>query len=687
MAKVTAMWTEQLELPFEAIVSQGVEDPEDAVPQGPVHALLAALSEQGCPVILCTPRPGYDPQVGKGDLEHPAGWQGACSDFGLVEQYTPGWHTPAMVSGHGLDVIDIDPKNGASVEEMARRAEECGVKILGRHRTPSGGAHLFVASTGIATSNKPAQGVDFRGGCEDGSGRGLVYLPGATRPKYPGIDYQIEQPIDCPTLPELDLDEQRDAQWALLRSVGITPRLSASRMATAAGAGGMGHALPSDLRSQLADHDVAVGRRSERAHHLIGECFRAGLTLGQTVAAMTPWCEGVGKYVGRVEAEVARSWAKVAEDGAHSGHPSVPPTGLEGRHLVLTTAAQITPRPTTWLWQDRMPGGSLCLIAGPEGTGKSTCAYWLAAQITRGTLPGIHYGTPKNVFVAATEDSWAMTIVPRLIAADADLSRIYRLEVVTSAGTGGALTLPKDVPAMEEHVRELKPALLLLDPIMSRVDASLDTHRDQETRQALEPIAGIADRHDMAVLGLIHFNKSESGTVLNNVMASKAFTAVARSVSVVVRDPDDETGTTRIFATVKNNLGRDALPLLPFQISEHTFTEAGQPIRTSRIDWLEERDDSIHDLIRESRSDGDRSIVQQASDWLSGFLDDHDGCAARKVVMEAGQRNGFSEDQLKRAFRKSQLEYRNGGFPRTTYWMTTDKADAWDAQHSRDEAS
>lgn len=49
-------------------------------------------------------------------------------------------------------------------------------------------------------------------------------------------------------------------------------------------------------------------------------------------------------------------------------------------------------------------------------------AYWAAAQVTRGELPGVYAGAPKDVLIAATQDSWEHTIVPRLIAAAADLT-------------------------------------------------------------------------------------------------------------------------------------------------------------------------------------------------------------------------------------------------------------------------
>ena len=89
------------------------------------------------------------------------------------------------------------------------------------------------------------------------------------------------------------------------------------------------------------------------------------------------------------------------------------------RQLTLTRASDITVRPVHWLWAARIALGTLVLLGGREGIGKSTIAYTIAALVTRGRLPGRHFGQPKAVIVAATEDSWAHTIVPRLMAAGA----------------------------------------------------------------------------------------------------------------------------------------------------------------------------------------------------------------------------------------------------------------------------
>src|SRR5215472_1886296 len=97
----------------------------------------------------------------------------------------------------------------------------------------------------------------------------------------------------------------------------------------------------------------------------------------------------------------------------------------EGRRLELVPASSIKVKPVHWLWKNRVPLGELTLLAGREGIGKSAIAYTLAAWITTGTMKGKYLGEPRAVVVAATEDSWEHTIVPRLMAAGANLDLVY----------------------------------------------------------------------------------------------------------------------------------------------------------------------------------------------------------------------------------------------------------------------
>jgi hypothetical protein len=341
----------------------------------------------------------------------------------------------------------------------------------------------------------------------------------------------------------------------------------------------------------------------------------------------------------------------------------------ETRSVTLTPASTIHPRPVRWLWQDRVPLGTFALMAGREGVGKTTCSYTIAADVTRGRLPGAHLGTPRGVIIAATEDSWEHTIVPRLIAAGADLTRVYRVDVVTSEGVGTAISLPRDLPALDRLIREYDVALVILDPLLSRLDTALDTHKDAEVRLALEPLVSLANATATCVLGLIHCNKSSSSDALTLVMASRAFVAVARAVLFVMVDPEDD--TRRLLGQPKNNLGRSDLPSLMFHIegSLVATTDEGE-VWTGRLVWTGETDRTIREAVEfAADSTGDRTATSEAVDWLHDYLLDQGGCRDRATIEAAGKTAGHSHNAIARARQRLKLHVEPRGFPRRTFWQ------------------
>ena len=342
------------------------------------------------------------------------------------------------------------------------------------------------------------------------------------------------------------------------------------------------------------------------------------------------------------------------------------------RHVVLTSAASIKPRPVFWLWKNRLALGTLGLLAGREGVGKSTLGYWIAARITQGDLYGCFQGTPKAVLVCATEDSWEHTIVPRLMAAGANLAMVYRVDVVTALNITVGMSLPRDLEGVEKAAQEVDAALMLLDPLVSRL-GDLDTHKDAEVRQALEPLVAIADRAHMAILGIIHHNKSGSSDPLQVIMASKAFTAVARSVHTVVPDPDDDTDTRKLFGTPKNNLGRGDLPTLTFTIASHPIDTDEGTAWTGRLEWGEELAASISDAMRRaSDSHEDRSATSEAADWLEDYVASQGGQVASADAKKACRVAGHTIDAIHRARMRLRLIVTSSGYPRATYWELPD---------------
>jgi len=277
-------------------------------------------------------------------------------------------------------------------------------------------------------------------------------------------------------------------------------------------------------------------------------------------------------------------------------------------------------------------------------------------------------GRPRAVIVAATEDSWEHTIVPRLMAAGADLELVYRVDVTCADTEHTVLSLPRDLGELRRATSEVDAALILLDPLLSRVDAGLDTHVDAKVRQALEPLSKLAHDTDACVLGLIHVNKSASTDVLSTLMASRAFAAVARAVLFVLRDPQNE--EQLLLGQAKNNLGRMDMPTLVFRIvGEKVADTAEGAVWTGKIENLGEDERTIREAAEAAAaSPGDRSAVAEAAGWLEDYLVTRGGSADSADIKKQGANAGHTQRTLQRAREQLGIKAKPHGFPRQTDW-------------------
>lgn len=331
------------------------------------------------------------------------------------------------------------------------------------------------------------------------------------------------------------------------------------------------------------------------------------------------------------------------------------------RVVVAMPLSQIEPEPTDWLWAGRIAIGCLNLLSGREGIGKSTVGYQLAADVTRGKLEGHYFGQPKPVIIGATEDSFPKTIIPRLLAAGADMDKVFRVDVAQH-GVITELDLPTDVVGFEQMVRETGAVLVLLDPLISRLSAGLDSHKDADVRLALEPIVRVCESANVSILGVIHHNKTMTDDPSTAIMGSRAFVAVARAAHTVVVDwVSDPTGATRIFETTKNNLGRLDLPALSFIIESATIpTREGRPATTGRLVWQGESPVRAAEAMRAAGRGG--AAGDKAKSFIEAYLTEH-GAALKADVVKAGTEDGHAVKTLERAAKALGITSRKGGVP------------------------
>ena len=193
------------------------------------------------------------------------------------------------------------------------------------------------------------------------------------------------------------------------------------------------------------------------------------------------------------------------------------------------------------------------MLAGEPGLGKSLLSIWLASRLSRGELGK----TPAASLFLTAEDSHEHTVLPRLVAAGAELDQI----VFPPPGRDGlerAIRLPDDVSYLDELVASTEAGLVVFDPLVAYLPAKVNSWQDQSLRGALAPLAALARERDAAVLLIAHLNKGRDADPLRRLGGSIGLAAAARSLLLLARDPDDPDGAIgprRVLAQAKSNLG------------------------------------------------------------------------------------------------------------------------------------
>lgn len=130
-----------------------------------------SLVTAGVPLFLAHPD-----VTNKTGFRPPPRWERSTPDPTVVDRWQPGLALCAVM-GHGLDLLDFDPRNGGdpgALNGIAPRA-------YGVAATPSGGTHWFIASLGVGSRDNVLPGVDVKGGLPDGSSRGFAFLAPTVR--------------------------------------------------------------------------------------------------------------------------------------------------------------------------------------------------------------------------------------------------------------------------------------------------------------------------------------------------------------------------------------------------------------------------------------------------------------------------------------------------------------------------
>lgn len=332
--------------------------------------------------------------------------------------------------------------------------------------------------------------------------------------------------------------------------------------------------------------------------------------------------------------------------------------------------AGVEPRNIDWLWPRRIPRGKVSLVAGQPGRGKSQLSLHMAAQVSNGGKWPDGARCPQgSVVIVSCEDDVTDTIVPRLIAAGADLSRCYDHSLTD---------LSRDTPALVARLRALQDvALLIIDPATAYL-GKFDGNNAPEVRRLLAPLQKMAADLNVAVLLVTHLNKSTAnGEPMSRVAGSGAFVAVCRSAWLVETDPDDTERRRRLFVPLKNNIGDD---ITGFAFKVESAIVNGT-IETSRVVFEPGTiTASAADILGGQRDNAeDVGALGDARDFLRDLL--KEGPIMAKSAQKAADEAGISKRTLARARKDLRVRSTKSGV--TGSWVLS-LPDAQECQGSQE---
>lgn len=328
-------------------------------------------------------------------------------------------------------------------------------------------------------------------------------------------------------------------------------------------------------------------------------------------------------------------------------------TDRSTRVVNLRCGANIKPQSITWLWDGWLPAGKLTILAGTAGTGKTTLALGLAASLTSGgKWPDQKRCKERgNVLIWSSEDSPDDTLVPRLIASGADMSRCHFIEGITQNGESMPFDPSQDISELHKAVERIGGvSLLIIDPIVSAVAG--DMHRANDVRRSLQAVVDFAEVHKCAVIGITHFAKGGNGKApQDRVIGSQAFGALARMVLVAAKE---EEGERRVLARAKSNIAPDTGGVA-YGLN---LTTIEGDIETTHVVWEGIIEGTAREILGEVEHDENESGDNQndLQRMLIDLLQDNGGKMAAKMVKAEVSDAGYSWTAANRAKDKLGIE-------------------------------
>jgi putative DNA primase/helicase len=292
--------------------------------------------------------------------------------------------------------------------------------------------------------------------------------------------------------------------------------------------------------------------------------------------------------------------------------------------------ADLQPQPVEWLWERRLAVGTLAMLSGERGSGKTWVALAIAARLTCGRDPFTGETLkPATVLYASAEHSAAQVIQPRFAGLHGDPTRLIILRRAESASS---MSSPDSaLRDLETALQKTQVHLVILDPWEGLWKVDLD--RASQTRPLVDRLARLAELHRCCILLIRHLAKPAAGRPVHRGRASMDCSAALRTEFLVGSSPDAPGQTALLH--VKSNLGPLAPPL------DYRIGEAGN------FHWTGLSNLTPEDLLAARPTGAGLPKRKFAGQWLRDYL--QPGSQTQGSIEIAAERDGVSIATLRRA--------------------------------------
>lgn len=419
-----------------------------------------------------------------------------------------------IATGDGLTVIDVDTITAHGVDGensmLEYQVDNGFINETLEVTTPTGGKHYYYL-TDNEYSNKASilPGVDVRGL------GGYVVGPGST---INGTLYEAKQ-----------LTEPQRANSEVLQLLGACKKRETSTDPFEA------------LEKGYSETLIPQGSRTD---YLIKQCAQLcdGTKTLETMKKMIQVINENNLEIPLTDKELEMEvFPSLERFKKHEAKKVDPETSIDPNKINLVNVSDIEKEYVEWLVPGYIPKGTITIIGGDGGLGKTSLWCNIASAISNGKPCVLQenndvlcpYG---EVVYFSGEDDTARVLRPRLEQNGANLDNIKTIpmddDAFTSLSIGGAL--------IEGIIEARRPMLVIFDPIQQFIK-NADMSKRNDMRQIMTSLSKLGNKYGTTFILVMHTNKRDKiGSFRDKLSDSADLWDIARSVLALGRNQNNE---------------------------------------------------------------------------------------------------------------------------------------------------